>query len=251
MPLAPIPSSLRVITDDRASARHYRARWGVAHDKTKIGIDRIHRGGGHCGRNTRRDSMSLFARSGLCGALFAVTVCASATHPWITASEYDELHIVLSPHAPKADILAAELFRDHWLRYTGHLPAIGHEPVRDAINVWIGRAGNPFAERLGLERLGDDGFLVQTLDLSWRKRIRDHFGVQRSLRYQKRKHLIVAGGEETGAVPAVDYFFRYYVASTTAEPPKSIPAVTYRYPATEPRPLGPRRGHWQGRAAGR
>ncbi len=162
---------------------------------------------------------------------------ASCQDAWVLDSEYNRFHVVVSPEASPSEHRAAEVFRDYWERCTGFQPSTGAEPIRDCVNVWIGRVDNPFAEALDPESLGDDGLHLRTIDQSWKKRIRDRFQVHRSLHYQPRRHLVIVGGQARGTLYGVYEFFERYmgVRWLTPEvthippPPASLPVIDFRF----------------------
>lgn len=164
-------------------------------------------------------------------AVLAVTP-AIARPVWILDTEYNEVRVVVSPLAAPLEHEAAVQFRDAWARYTGYTPEVGPEPVLGMVNVWIGRADNPFADSLEPATLGAEGFHIRTYDRSWRKRIRDHFGRYRSLQVQERYDLVIVGGDAGGALAGVRAFFERYMVDITSHqspPPESIPMIDDRH----------------------
>src|SRR5690606_13890130 len=83
---------------------------------------------------------------------------------------------------------------------------------------------------------------IETLDHSWRKRLRDHYGVRKTLHVQERYAMVIARGGEDGPIAGVNAFFdTYMMAGQPVEagellpsPPAELPRIKVRYtpPAT-------------------
>ena len=169
--------------------------------------------------------------------LGAAPVSSQATHAWVLDTEYNEIHVVVSAQASPSEHRAAEVFQEYWSQCTGFRPPIAPEPIVGMVNVWLGRADNPFAAELRLEGLGDDGLCIRTFDRSQRRRVRDHFGLHTSFHREDRRDLVIVGGELRGTLYGVYEFFEKFMGvrwltpevTHVPAPPDSLPAINYRY----------------------
>lgn len=159
-----------------------------------------------------------------------LVVPAMAARYWILDTEYNEFRVVVSPRAAISDFQAAAAFQESWEHHTGFRPEVGPEPVLGMVNVWIGEIDNPFAAEMRAEALGAGGFHIRTFDRSWRKRIRDHYGIRKSMHVQERYDLSIVGGGEAGALAGVDEFFSQFMREGVGEDAAYIPAPPDRLP---------------------
>lgn len=152
--------------------------------------------------------------------LGAATAAAGA--PWVTSADYGRLQVVVADTATDAEKWAAEEFRAHWEKATGHAIPVRNRSGR-GITVWIGRDGVP-AELLAeadLDGLGTDGIYLRTFDAG----------------PNGQPALVLSGGRERGTAYAAGEFLeralgiRWLTPTVTHVPkaPGTIAHIDYRY----------------------
>jgi hypothetical protein len=130
--------------------------------------------------------------------------------PWLFPGEYGDLHVVVSPIASVSEKQAAAEFETYWEACTQTDISRSGEWRNGRVNVWIGRAENPWIHYADLEGLGDDGYAVRSIDLRHRPRIQG-LQMRRARIPMRYRHLVIAGGEKRGTLYGVYDFFRKYM----------------------------------------
>jgi len=160
------------------------------------------------------------------------TVTVYAENVWISSDAYKNLHAVVSDSASESEKFAATEFKKYWRETTGHEIGISSQAQADRINVWIGRDGAPRIGEGDLDGLGDDGFLIRTVEPEALPA--KDAGQAAAL---ESKGLLIVGGQKRGTLYGVHEFFKNYMGVRWLTPdfthipqaPSSLPMIDYGY----------------------
>ncbi|MEQ1887458.1 MAG: DUF4838 domain-containing protein, partial [Bryobacteraceae bacterium] len=148
---------------------------------------------------------------------------AAATSFWISADQFERLHVVVGADDSEPEQIAARRFAEHWRLTTGFTPTQSNEAMVGSVNVWIGDAvRRAFPAEFGRRVSSTEGCFILTLAS------KDRSGGQGDL--------LIAGGDPRGTLRAEWAFFERFLGARAyapgvlkfPAPRKGIPSIDWR-----------------------
>ncbi len=166
-----------------------------------------------------------------------VSVTAYAENVWISSDAYGDLQVVVSDRASESEKFAATEFQKYWRETTGHDIGISNRAEPGKTHVSIGREGAELVEQDDLDGLGDDGYLIRTVQPESMPAI-DALQEDAGRTVSADSYsLVIVGGQKRGTLYGVHEFFKNYLGVRWLTPefthvpqaPSSLPRIDFRY----------------------